>query len=144
VEAQDIVIVGAGSAGLATAALLRQLASIRSCLRRAPSMALPGGAGMGRLAPPVGADRGGAAIPLHDSNPAVYIADVVEQAADGQVAVQLARDLRPDLVVMDITMPRMGSRRRERFSTFIRARALCSSQVQRPRRSCQKRPRMAS
>jgi glycine/D-amino acid oxidase-like deaminating enzyme len=78
VEAQDIVIVGAGSAGLATAALLRQLASIRSCLRQAPSMALPGGAGMGRLAPPVGADRGGAAIPLHDSNPAVYIADVVE------------------------------------------------------------------
>jgi len=107
VEAQDIVIVGAGSAGLATAALLRQLASIRSCLRRAPSMALPGGAGMGRLAPPVGADRGGAAIPLHDSNPAVYIADVVEQAADGQVAVPLVRDLRPDLVVMDITVPRM-------------------------------------
>jgi CheY-like chemotaxis protein len=35
------------------------------------------------------------------------VADVVEQAADGQVAVQLARDLRPDLVVMDITMPRM-------------------------------------
>jgi CheY-like chemotaxis protein len=35
------------------------------------------------------------------------VADVVEQAADGQVAIQLARDLRPDLVVMDITMPRM-------------------------------------
>jgi DNA-binding NarL/FixJ family response regulator len=35
------------------------------------------------------------------------VADVVEQAADGDVALQLARDLRPDLVVMDITMPRM-------------------------------------
>ena len=35
------------------------------------------------------------------------VADVVEQAADGDVAVQLARDLRPDLIVMDITMPRM-------------------------------------
>jgi CheY-like chemotaxis protein len=36
------------------------------------------------------------------------VADVVEQAADGDVAVQLARDLRPDLIVMDITMPRIG------------------------------------
>src|SRR5438876_11844297 len=35
------------------------------------------------------------------------VADVVEQAADGDVALQLARDLRPDLIVMDITMPRM-------------------------------------
>jgi two-component system, response regulator PdtaR len=35
------------------------------------------------------------------------IAEVVEQAADGEVALQLARDLRPDLIVMDITMPRM-------------------------------------
>jgi hypothetical protein len=41
VEAQDIVIVGAGSADLATAALLRQLASIRSCSRRAPTLAEP-------------------------------------------------------------------------------------------------------
>jgi len=41
------------------------------------------------------------------------VADVVEQAADGEVALQLARDLRPDLIVMDISMPgRMGSRRR--------------------------------
>jgi CheY-like chemotaxis protein len=35
------------------------------------------------------------------------VADVVEQAADGDVALQLAPDLRPDLIVMDITMPRM-------------------------------------
>jgi CheY-like chemotaxis protein len=35
------------------------------------------------------------------------VADVVEQAADGDVAVHLARGLRPDLVVMDITMPRL-------------------------------------
>lgn len=35
------------------------------------------------------------------------LADIVEQAADGETALQLARDLRPDLIVMDITMPRM-------------------------------------
>lgn len=31
--------------------------------------------------------------------------DVVGQAADGQQAVDLARDLRPDIVVMDVQMP---------------------------------------
>jgi CheY-like chemotaxis protein len=34
-------------------------------------------------------------------------ADVVEQAADGDVALHLALDMRPELIVMDITMPRM-------------------------------------
>ena len=33
--------------------------------------------------------------------------DVVGQAADGQEAVDLARELDPDLVVMDVKMPRM-------------------------------------
>lgn len=33
--------------------------------------------------------------------------DVVGQAADGQEAVELARELDPDLVVMDVKMPRM-------------------------------------
>jgi CheY-like chemotaxis protein len=33
---------------------------------------------------------------------------VVEQAADGDVAVRLAADLRPDVVLMDISMPRMN------------------------------------
>lgn len=33
--------------------------------------------------------------------------DVVAQAADGEVAVEKARELRPDLVVMDVQMPRM-------------------------------------
>lgn len=31
--------------------------------------------------------------------------DVVGEAADGEVAIQLATDLRPDIVVMDIKMP---------------------------------------
>jgi len=34
-------------------------------------------------------------------------ADVVEQAADGETALRLAQELRPDLIVMDISMPRM-------------------------------------
>jgi len=32
---------------------------------------------------------------------------VVDEAADGQEAVQKARDLQPDLVVLDLSMPRM-------------------------------------
>ena len=31
--------------------------------------------------------------------------DVVGQAADGQRAIELARELRPDLVVLDVKMP---------------------------------------
>lgn len=33
--------------------------------------------------------------------------DVVGEAADGEAAIALTRELRPDLVVMDITMPKM-------------------------------------
>ncbi len=33
--------------------------------------------------------------------------EVVGQAADGEEAVKLARELRPDLVIMDVKMPRM-------------------------------------
>ena len=33
--------------------------------------------------------------------------DVVGQASDGEAAVELVRDLLPDLVVMDITMPKL-------------------------------------
>src|SRR5205809_7248768 len=73
------------------------------------------------------------------------VADVVEQAADGDVAVQLARDLRPDLIVMDIAMPRMDGISAARAILAVHPRrALCSSQAQRPRRSCQKRLPMAS
>lgn len=35
------------------------------------------------------------------------VAAVVEQAADGDTAVRMARELRPDIVVMDISMPRL-------------------------------------
>jgi CheY-like chemotaxis protein len=35
------------------------------------------------------------------------VAVVVEQASDGETAVRMARELRPDIVVMDISMPRM-------------------------------------
>ena len=35
------------------------------------------------------------------------IAVVVEQAADGDTAIRIARELRPDIVVMDISMPRL-------------------------------------
>jgi CheY-like chemotaxis protein len=54
------------------------------------------------------------------------VADVVEQAADGDVAVQLARDLRPDLIVMDITMPRMHG--------ISAARAILAVHPRRPHR----------
>ncbi len=33
--------------------------------------------------------------------------EVIGQAADGEEAVKLARELRPDLVIMDVKMPRM-------------------------------------
>jgi len=33
--------------------------------------------------------------------------DVVGQASDGEAAVQMARELRPDLVVLDVKMPKM-------------------------------------
>ncbi|MGN6409402.1 MAG: response regulator, partial [Curtobacterium sp.] len=33
--------------------------------------------------------------------------DVVGEAGDGETAVQLATDLRPDLVVMDVKMPQL-------------------------------------
>ena len=33
--------------------------------------------------------------------------EVIGQAADGEEAVRLARELRPDLVIMDVKMPRM-------------------------------------
>ena len=35
------------------------------------------------------------------------VAGVVEQAADGDTAVRMARELRPDIVVIDISMPRL-------------------------------------
>ena len=34
--------------------------------------------------------------------------DVIGEAADGREAVQLADELRPDLILMDITMPHMN------------------------------------
>lgn len=34
--------------------------------------------------------------------------EVVGEASDGREAVQLARDLRPNIVVMDVTMPNLG------------------------------------
>lgn len=40
-----------------------------------------------------------------DSEPAL---EVVGQAADGQEAVRLVEDLAPDVVVMDVSMPRMN------------------------------------
>ncbi|MEN9740700.1 MAG: putative transcriptional regulatory protein pdtaR, partial [Actinomycetota bacterium] len=33
--------------------------------------------------------------------------DVVGEASDGEAAIELTRSLNPDLVVMDITMPKM-------------------------------------
>jgi CheY-like chemotaxis protein len=35
------------------------------------------------------------------------VAVVVEQTSDGETAVRMARELRPDIVVMDISMPGM-------------------------------------
>ena len=40
--------------------------------------------------------------------------DVVGQAGDGEAAVELAFELRPDLVVMDVKMPEARRHRRRR------------------------------
>ena len=48
----------------------------------------------------------GAGVEIVPGDARVTVGETV-QAADGRLAIQLARDLRPDLVVMDITMPRM-------------------------------------
>lgn len=34
--------------------------------------------------------------------------DVVGEAGDGEVAIELARQLRPDVIIMDVVMPRMN------------------------------------
>ena len=34
--------------------------------------------------------------------------DVIGEASDGEIAVQKARQLRPDVVLMDVSMPRMN------------------------------------
>lgn len=34
--------------------------------------------------------------------------EVIGQAADGQAAVEMARELHPDVILMDVTMPRMS------------------------------------
>ena len=43
---------------------------------------------------------------------------VVGEAADGEQAVNLARQLRPDLVVMDVRMPRLSGVEATRRATF--------------------------
>ena len=44
--------------------------------------------------------------------------DVVGEAGDGETAVKLATDLRPDLVVMDVKMPQLdGISAAERLAT---------------------------
>lgn len=43
--------------------------------------------------------------------------DVVGEAADGQTAVRLARELRPDLVVMDVVMPELDGIEASRILT---------------------------
>jgi CheY-like chemotaxis protein len=48
------------------------------------------------------------------------VAVVVEQAADGDMAVRIARELRPDIVVMDISMPRLdGISAAQRIQTAV-------------------------
>lgn len=34
--------------------------------------------------------------------------DVIEEAADGRIAVQLARELNPDMIIMDVMMPNLN------------------------------------
>jgi YesN/AraC family two-component response regulator len=36
--------------------------------------------------------------------------DICGEATDGEQAIQLTRELKPDIVILDITMPRMSGR----------------------------------
>jgi CheY-like chemotaxis protein len=50
----------------------------------------------------------------------------VSQAADGVEALEKARELRPDLIVLDLMLPELGGLRCVAFCVTKRAR-LCSS-----------------
>lgn len=61
--------------------------------------------------------------------------EVVGEAADGEEAVQLYQELRPDLVTMDITMPKMDGITAIREIRKIDPRAkiiVCSAMGQKP------------
>ena len=53
--------------------------------------------------------------------------EVVSEAADGEKAVQTAREMKPDVALLDLTMPRVGGMKALQSWRETAAKPVCSS-----------------